>query len=75
MSSDLTESSAELREAVAGARDAVRRAGVLKPPGSGRFESPLTPDERRAVEAVIREGAYAAAVAEIASIDPDLADQ
>jgi hypothetical protein len=35
----------------------------------------LAPDERRAVDAVIREGAYAAAVAEIGSIDPDLADQ
>ncbi len=76
MSSDLTESPAELRDAVERARVALRDAGMPKrPPGSGRFESSLTPDERRAIDAVITEGAYAAAVAEIGSIDPDLADQ
>jgi hypothetical protein len=75
VSSDLTESPADLRDAVERARVAIRNAGVLKPPSSGRFESSLTTDERRAVDAVIREGAYAAAVAEISSIDPDLADQ
>lgn len=76
VSSDLTESPAELRESVERARDSLRNAGMPKrPPASGHCESSLTPDERRAVDAVIREGAYAAAVAEFGSIGPDLADQ
>lgn len=73
MSSDLTELPVDLREAVERARAAARDAGTLHPPRVGRYTSPLTPEERNAVDATVREGAYAAAVAEISATDPDLA--
>lgn len=67
--------SPELREVVARARRAAEAAGELRPPGTGPLVSPMPVEARDLVMEWLRDGGYAAAVARIADIDPDLADR
>jgi len=69
--SDLNRLPVDLGEAIGRAR----ATGTLHSPRVGPYTSPLTAEERDAVGAMVHEGAYATAVAEISATDPDLASQ
>ena len=69
--SDLNRLPVDLREAIGRAR----ATGRLHSPRVGPYTSPLTAEDRDAVDAMVHEGAYASAVADILATDPDLASQ
>ena len=60
---------------VARARRAAELAGALQPPVIGPYVSPLSPEEREAVLALLSDGTYQCAVDAIAAEDPDLASE
>jgi hypothetical protein len=60
---------------VARVRREIVAAGKHKAPKSGRYQSPLGPEEREAILRLLRDGTYHRAAARVGEEDPELADQ
>jgi hypothetical protein len=65
----------DLAEVLACARRRAAESGELLPPDSAPYVADVGEDVREFVLGILRDGSYAAAVAELAGRDPDLATQ
>lgn len=74
MAANPVELSPELRGAIERARQSFMNDGSLERPKSAPPLPEMPPEVRAAVEALIADGTYAKAVAEVAAEDPELAD-
>lgn len=72
MAVDPTDVDPGLRELVARAREEARE---LRPPGRGPLRTSISPEVGAVIMELLRDGTYAAAVAQIVAEDPDLADE
>lgn len=74
MALDPVELTPELGEVVERARRRATDDGELRPPRPGPYRSPVPSEAADAVHELLRDGTYAAAVANVVADDPELAD-